>query len=489
MKGLNRILMVSLLGGASALQAQTPWKGSYGVESSVVAFNGDVAPIWLTGNRNGMLAVDRQSAYLRADAGVQKAWKNDWNLAAGLSLAGGVHTFHKVWVQQAFADLNWRGLQLSLGAKERTGFPLEKDLQLSSGMMVEGANAKPIPQLRFSVNRWIDVPFTRGWLGFKGHLAYGWFTDGSWQEDFAAPGQRLVKEVLYHSKSAALKVGKEEVFPWTFELGLLDVAQYGGIRYKKLEDGSLEEIKRFPKGLKSFIKALVPAQESNHKNVEGNHLGSWNTAINYYGSNWKARIYLEHNFEDHSQMFMEYGFWKDGQLGVEVTLPKNRILSKFLWEGLNTTDQAGPINYEGFAGSHPELQMHGHDNYFNHGEYEAWQHVGMGMTTPLIPGPNYNTDGTITYKSNRVKAHHVGFCGEPHSEWNYRVLASYVRHWGTYSLPLDKVRKQFSGLVEITFHPNKLKGWSASCGIAMDRGNYLGNGAGVSFTLRKTGGF
>ena len=489
MKGLNTILMVSLLGGASALQAQTPWKGSYGVESSVVAFNGDVAPIWLTGNRNGMLAVDRQSAYLRADAGVQKAWRNDWNLAAGLSLAGGVHTFHKVWVQQAFADLNWRGLQLSLGAKERTGFPLEKDLQLSSGMMVEGANAKPIPQLRFSVNRWLDVPFTRGWLGFKGHLAYGWFTDGSWQEEFAAPGQTLAKEVLYHSKSAALKVGKEEVFPWTLEIGITDAAQFGGKQYKKLEDGSLEELHRYPQGLKECWKVLFPVQESDSTNVIGNHVGSWTGAITYHGQGWKARVYLEHYFEDHSQMFMEYGFWKDGQLGVEVTFPKNRWVDKLLWEGLNTTDQSGPILYVGEAGKWSDIQISGSDSYFNHGQYGAWQHGGMGLTSPLVPGPAYNGDGSIIYKSSRVRANHLACSGTPHPEWNYRLLASYVRHWGTYGLPLDKVRKQFSGLAEITFRPGKLKGWSASCGVALDRGNYVGNGTGVSITLCKTGGF
>ena len=487
----KRIIIAALwtfCGALSLLQAQTPWKGSYGVETSAVAFDGDVAPLWLTGNRNGMLSVDRKSGYLRADVGVQKGWKRGWGLNAGLSMAGGIHTFSKVWVQQAFAEVNWQMLRLSLGAKERTGFPLEKDLRLSSGMMVEGVNAKPIPQVRFSVDRFVDVPWTNGWLGIKGHLAYGWFTDDSWQEEFAAPSNLLAKEVLYHSKSAALKVGKEADFPWTFELGITDVAQFGGVQYKKQDDGSLKELHRYPKGLKECWKVLFPVQESDSVNVTGNHVGSWTGAVTYHGKGWQARVYLEHYFEDHSQMFMEYGFWKDGQLGVEVTLPENRWVSKVLWEGLNTTDQSGPILYVGEAGAWTDIQISGQDSYFNHGQYGAWQHAGMGMTTPLIPGPAY-TEGAIRYKSTRVKAHHLGVCGDPHRDWSYRLLASHVRHWGTYGLPLDKVRKQFSGLAEVTFHPAKLKGWSASCGVAMDRGNYLGNSAGLTVTLRKTGGF
>ena len=91
--------------------------------------------------------------------------------------------------------------------------------------------------------------------------------------------------------------------------------------------------------------------------------------------------------------------------------------------------------------------------------------------------------------ATRVKAHHIGFCGEPDSEWNYRVLASYVRHWGTYPMPLDKVRKQFSSMVEVSYCPRKWTGWSATLAFAMDRGNYLGNSMGAMLTVRKTGGF
>lgn len=77
--------------------------------------------------------------------------------------------------------------------------------------------------------------------------------------------------------------------------------------------------------------------------MEGNMLGSWNFALNYYLGEWKFRAYLEHYFEDTSQMFWEYGRWKDGQIGLEISFPKNRWITSAVWEGLCTKDQAGPI--------------------------------------------------------------------------------------------------------------------------------------------------
>ena len=49
---------------------------------------------------------------------------------------------------------------------------------------------------------------------------------------------------------------------------------------------------------------------------------------------------------------------------------------------------------------------------------------------------------------------------------------------GTYENPLDKQRKQFSSLWEVTYAPERFKGWSASVALGMDRGNYLGNSTG-----------
>ena len=57
--------------------------------------------------------------------------------AGGCRLAGGKNLTADFFVQQAYMDVAWKAIKMSIGSKERNGFPLEKDVRLSSGMMVK----------------------------------------------------------------------------------------------------------------------------------------------------------------------------------------------------------------------------------------------------------------------------------------------------------------------------------------------------------------
>lgn len=490
---INTVAILML--GSGTLCAQDMGKGTldYKVEMSGNAATGTYAPLWLTANRYGLASQEPNSGYLRAGVCYNKSMKHNWRLETGLDLAGAVNQTAPFVVQQAYADISWRMLTLSVGSKERPGFPLEKNAALSSGMMVEGPNARPVPQIRGEIKEYLPIGFTGNWLALKGHLAYGMFTDGDWQQDFVATNKGFVKKALYHSKSLMFRLGNREKLPLEFEFGILMATQFGGNKYQKNSDGSAKLIMDMPDNLKAYWKAFFPqaggedTPEGEQVNIEGNMLGSWNFALNYYLHDWKFRAYLEHYFEDHSQMFWEYGRWKDGQLGIEITFPKNRWVSSLLWEGLSTWHSSGPLLYDGFWGSFPEYQVSGGDAYYNHYIYGAWQHWGMGMGNPLLPGPVYNEKGEITFRSNRMKGQHVGVTGNPSEEWSYRLLLSFNRYWGTYENPLDKVRKQFSSLAEVTYCPQWATGWSGSVSLGLDRGNYLGNSAGGCVTIRKTG--
>lgn len=491
MKLITSLLLAAM---TAPLFAQTEQSLDYKVEMSGTASNGDFAPLWLTANRFGMGSSESKSAYLKAGIEYNRQINRNWKLAAGLDLAGGKNLASDFWVQQAYADISWKALRLSIGSKERFGFPLEKNRLLTSGWMTEGPNARPIPQVRIDIENYLTVPFTGNWLALKGHLAYGAFMDSKWQENFAAANTMYAKNVLYHSKSLMFKLGNREKLPVEFEFGLIMATQFAGSQYKKLKDGSSELKTDMPSDLGAFWSAFFPTAGGSDTgwgeqvNVEGNMLGSWNFGLNYYCGDWKFRATLDHYFEDHSQMFWEYGRWKDGQLGIEITPPKNKWITSFLWEGISTYDSSGPILYDGFAGSFGDLQMSGGDTYYNHYIYQAWQHYGMGIGNPLLAGPAYNKDKSITFKSNRMKGHHIGITGDPSKEFNWRILASFTRHWGTYETPFDEIRKQFSSMAEVTYMPEWAKGWSATAAVAADHGKYLGNSTGFMFTLRKTGG-
>lgn len=229
---LIRNLLIALLplcGLEAAAEGDTL---SYRLELSGNASTGDYAPLWFTANRYGLSSERPQSGYLRAGVQYTTRFGHGWSLQSGLDLAGAIDQTAPFVVQQAYADLSWKVLTLSVGAKERGAFPLEKDMRLSSGMMVEGVNARPIPQVRLEMKQYWNVPLTRGWLGLKGHIGYGVLTDGRWRENFVKTGQSFSKRAVYHTKSLMFRVGNEEKFPLTMEIGMLETAQFGGSMWK-----------------------------------------------------------------------------------------------------------------------------------------------------------------------------------------------------------------------------------------------------------------
>lgn len=477
----------------SASPAFSQHELSYKVEMSGTTSGGTYTPLWLSANRFGTGVVSGTGGYLMAGAYYNNRIDNDWRIDTGLDMIGGKSLVSRFRIHQAYMDVSWKFLSLSIGSKERYGFPLEKNTLLTSGWMTEGPNSRPVPQIRGEIHDFLSIPGLNGWLAFKGHLAYGLFLDSKWQENFVTQGKYFTRGAKYHSKSILFRLGNRKVLPLEFEFGMIMATQFGGARYKKEKDENVSMVMDMPDDLGAYWSAFFPQAGGSdtsfgeQMNVEGNMLGSWNFALNYYLGKWKLRAHLDHYFEDHSQMFWEYGRWKDGQLGIEITPPENRFVTSVLWEGLSTHDQTGPIAYEARWNYFKDKQTSGFDNYYNHGIYNAWQYYGNAMGNPLLPGPLYNDDHSISFKSNRVKAQHFGVCGNPTSEISWRVLATFSRHWGTYATPLDKVRRQNYSLAEVSYSPQWAKGWSVTVAGAIDRGNYLGNSTGGMLTFRKCG--
>lgn len=481
-------LITFLLGGIYAFGQNSLIECN--VEAGATVSNGNHAPYWLSTNKYGMGSAEDNSAYLRAGIAWNKALHHEWKLDAGLDLVGGKGLVSNFWVQQAYMDVAWKMLNLSIGSKERISSPLEKNAELTSGWMTEGNNTRPIPQIRGEIREFYSLPFTGHWLALKGHVAYGAFLDGKWQEGFVQPGGYYTRDVKYHSKALMFRLGNKEKLPVEFEFGLHMATQFAGDKMRKLADGSSELLIDMPDNFRNYINAFFPsaggsdAPEGEQINIEGNVLGSWNFALNYYLGDWKFRVYLDHFFEDHSQMFWQYGRWKDGQIGVDITLPRNRWVSRVLWEGICTKDQSGALSHEIFQGALTDLAFYGTDDYFNHGIYNSWQYYGQGMGSPLLYGPIYNSNHSMSFRSNRMKAHHIGLQGEPTEEWSWRVLASFARHWGSYGAPFDEVKRQFHGMAEVKYSPARLKNWGFKVAIGVDKGSVIGNSVGGTIGIQ-----
>lgn len=466
---------------------------SYMTEANAVASGDGTAPFWFTNNRYGLSSAEGNSGYLRA--AVRRDLCADstrtWRIGYGADLVVPVNHTSGFFIHQLYAQVGYKRFRLTLGAKE---LPMEfNNRELSSGDMVVGCNARPIPQARIEMPDYWSVPGTDGWFGIKAHVAYGWYTDNNWQEAATEKRRLYSNNSLFHSKAVYGRIGRKDRFPVTLEGGLQIATQFGGEAWnvsQRADDtrpGFSPHV-QMGSGLKNYFNALTMGgsdpNDGDYRNSEGNHVGSWHGSMTLHMRNWSIRGYFEHFFEDHSQLFLQYG-WKDMTWGVEAHLPANPVVSAVVMELLSTKDQTGGI-YHDKTSSLP-VQISGKDNYYGNHIYGGWQHWGMSTGNPLLISPIYNSDGSISTQHSRVKAFHSGISGDPCRSIHYRVLYTFMRSWGTYDAPLRDTKTNHFLLAELTCKPSRLKGWSATAAFGLNHGDIIKNSTGVSVTLRKEG--
>lgn len=457
----------------------------YEAEIHATFSSGRNTPFWLVNNLQGLGSPEKNNGYVRA--GIFKEIDHDkrFSWGAGVDLIGAWRNSAPFQIHQLYGELKYRALGIMLGSKEM--WDDANDPKLSSGSMLFSGNAIPIPQLRVGILEYVPFPKTNGWLNIKGYLAFGMFTDSGWQKSWVAEGSKRTENALYHSKGLWLRFGDLKRKPFEGEFGVEMATQFGGTTIKG------GKVLHLGSGLLDWLRALIPLYIhkdtflGDERSVDGNMLGQYTFGLKYspVDADWSIRGYYEHFFEDESMMFLEYGPWKDCLAGVEAVLPKNRFVSKVVYEFLYSKDQTSAV-FHNSTDDVPE-QISGRDNYYNHSVYTGWQHWGMGIGNPLFVSPIYNADKELYFSTTRIIGHHLGITGNPTDEIDYRLLLSYTDNWGTFFKPFPKVLNNFNALLEVNWFPKRLKGWYAGVGIALDRGDMLGKSIGFGLTVGKTG--
>lgn len=475
-------------------------------EAQLTLSDGDNTPLWLNANKYGLSSLDTSNGYLRA--GVFRSSEQDSMqvvcMGFGVDMAVAAGFTSDVVAQQVYGEIGWKRVLLTIGSKEQ---PMElKNQELSTGPQTLGINARPLPSVRLSLPNYWDIPGTRGWLSLKGHVSYGLTTDDAWQRSFSEKQNKYTQHTMVHTKAGYLRIGHADK-PLTVELGLEMATQFGGTSYANVGSTELVEVKN-EGGVKAMWDALIPGGhetvESDYKNVGGNHLGSMLARVNLDYAKWGVSAYVDHFFEDHSQMFFfcrdDYGEgaewdshvrknyfvydFKDALWGLELRLKDSRWLSTVVAEYVYTKYQSGPV-YHDHTLRKPD-QIAGRDNYYNHYVFTGWQHWGQVMGNPLYRSPLYNTDAHIMVENNRFWAWHLAAAGSPFPDVRYRLMATWQRGFGTYDKPLPDPRHNFSLLAEAAYcfpDCSVFAGWNVKGGLGWDRGGLLGDNVGFQLTI------
>ncbi|MDR1918622.1 MAG: capsule assembly Wzi family protein [Tannerellaceae bacterium] len=456
----------------------------YQTEMFGSAASGDYTPFWLTSNRYGKVPLKAGNGYLRAGSFYNQDFGDGFQWNAGVDLIVAAPRYRNVYIQQLYAGITYRAFQLDVGSKEQYYSLWDKDL--SSGDMVASANARPIPEVKISVPAYTLVPGTGKWLYAKGDFSVGRSFDTDYLAHFANGKQTYIKDVLWHHKSIYFRVeSPANRFPLALELGLQHGAQWGGVSTDPLMGVQ-------PRSVTDFIRVAMGmgggdgASEMDKANVLGNQYGSYDIRLTYKRDDWRLQAYHQRYFEDKSGTIFINGL--DGLWGLQMDLPGLPWLQKILVECLDTRDQSGPFHFIAFDHEKYPGVGGGADRYYNNEEYTTGlSYFNRSIGSPLLPSPEYNTDGALGFKNIRVYAWHLGLAGQFSSRLAYRLLFTTMNSWGTPYRPLLNNKAGTTALLEISYSHPRAQGWLFTGSIASDTGSFVEKGVGFGLCISKRG--
>ena len=147
---------------------------------TIISTNGET-PFWLRANQYGIvpnqspiftlrgsISSDYKKAITKEDQ--YKLSKFDWGY--GLNIVGNVGKENQFLIPEAYVKAKYGAFEIYAGRrKEIVGLV---DSTLSSGSYIWSGNALPMPKIQISTPNFVPLPFTKGFLSFKGNYA----TDG-----------------------------------------------------------------------------------------------------------------------------------------------------------------------------------------------------------------------------------------------------------------------------------------------------------------------
>ena len=434
-------------------------------------------PVWLTSNRFGVIT-DKQAdlstnlsivnkhaltikEYLDDDLLVHQ---NNIVFSYGLNLVNNNH-FKNSIAEQAFAKLEYKNWSLRVGRFEETLGDVDRNL--SSGSLGVSGNALPIPKIGIAVTDYTLVPFTNGWLQFKGSFAHGWFGNN-----------RYMKNAYYHEKTLYVRIGKGRFKVYG---GLQHYAEWGGNRGNK----------QLERSWKGFWDVVLVKQADD---------GSVGTAVNGIQPSRagdqrgliEAGADLETDkliFHGYAQVPFESGEEIDTRnrsvlAGLAVSFKEswfNKIVAEFLYTK----------NMNEF------VSVKQRNSYYNNGYYRTgWEYENRIIGTPIFmnrtTASHYFSDiqpfdwnaaentipGNLNIVDNRISGIHVGAQYTVNPVIAARTLFTYTRNYGTwYASEFEPVKVQFYTLQEFNVAPVNSR-WAFKLAAAVDFGQ-LGANAGA----------
>lgn len=391
------------------------------------------------------------------------------------------------WLQQLYASVKWRGVMLSAGMKERESVIV--DNTLSSGDLINGSSARPIPQVRAGFVDFQDIPLTRGWVQVEGCLAYGKMTDSDYlRNHYNYWNGHIATDVLYTYKRIYFRTRTDRALSVT--IGMQSAGTFGGTStwYQR---GVETRTQKNRQNLRAFWDMLFPTRGNGDGYMEGSSLGSWDFKARYrLKDSHEIAGYFQWLWEDGSSMARR-NKW-DGLWGVEYRRSDGRahVLEAAVAEYIDFRDQSGPLHWApgDYPGTDITTEATGGDDYYNNTTLNAYANYGLPLGTPFIAGPLYNTNGRIQFLHTRSRGFHIAARGHVVPAVTWRAAVSHAVAWGSGREFINDPLHNTSALVGAGWDAAALlPGLSATAAFSFDTGSLRGDTFGAQITVTYSG--
>ena len=357
-------------------------------------------PFWLTANVNGK--VDPKSSNFINELGFSRKFDvtQDLIFTAGANMVGRLARDNSLHFTELYSSVRFHAFRLDIG---RFNQPIGlNNHSLSAGSMMMSTNAIPITRISISNPDFVNVPFSKGVLEYKGMYSHGWFTE-----------DRYVDDAYLHQKYLYLKLNIDKF------------SAIGGIVHNAMWGGTSENpnVGRLPQSFSDYLRVVTGSSADPDSDAPGgeisNTLGN-SVAAYEFGASYDFEtlslsatrlFYLEDGV---SRRFRSP--W-DGVWGLNINFKdQTRLLQAITYEHINTRRQDSR-----------SFQARGRANYYNHFLYRSgWSNYGRVNGIPLI---TYN-DETNRIDNNILVGHHLGASGYLNSDIGYKFFATYTRNYG-----------------------------------------------------------
>src|SRR5690554_4693750 len=414
----------------------------------------------------------------KAQNEMMESQPSDFYISYGLDLYNNNH-FQQLFTKEAYVKAGYKFWEIRVGQfMEIIG---EVDPRLSSGSFAVSGNALPIPKIGLAVTEYTAVPFTQGFLQFKGLFSHRWLGETNY-----------VKGAFLHEKSLYLKGGKNSINLYG---GLSHFANWAGMHPRGKAPSRFKDYLRIIAGASGDADDPVYHQGPvDIANAVGNHMVTSDIGMEIKLSRSIFKLYTQTIFEKgkgdssntnkRDELIALNIFGKDRLVGLSWETRKPAFFQKVLIEGIYTKDQGGPIIFNGRF------------NYYNNATYATgWVYQDRITGTPLFisqyQAANYGLDqsgiGGWNVVSNRIIGYHTGISGSLWSSTRYRTLITHVKHFGNYYNDsfFTPSKKQTHILFELSQRLNQSVIITSTFGLDQgDFSNNLGGKLAVEWVIR-----